>query len=354
MTEESPGCFNIEVIKKKTSQLIFLFLVIILSFACLIKKSLSDIKESGEITLLTKNNAHCYYSYRESPMGFEYELSMAFADYLGVDLRVITPGWPRMYAALNKGRGDFIAASLTITPEREKIVDFSDEYMSIQQQVIIHKDNPEIKQLDDLKEKTVHISKGSSYHERLLDLNEEGFEIELVLHKRTSTEEFIRQESNKYGFDRRLIAAIVYQESRFQPKAKSYTGVRGLMQITQRTAREMGIENRLDPVQSIQAGVKYLSKLFDRFKDVEGLDRMLLTLASYNVGYGHVKDAQIIAVKKGLNSKKWSSLESTLPLLSHNKYYREAKYGYTRGTEPVRFVKRIVTYYDIIKRMFLD
>ena len=197
MTEESPGCFNIEVIKKKTSQLIFLFLVIILSFACLIKKSLSDIKESGEITLLTKNNAHCYYSYRESPMGFEYELSMAFADYLGVDLRVITPGWPRMYAALNKGRGDFIAASLTITPEREKIVDFSDEYMSIQQQVIIHKDNPEIKQLDDLKEKTVHISKGSSYHERLLDLNEEGFEIKLVAHKRTSTEEFIRQIAEK-------------------------------------------------------------------------------------------------------------------------------------------------------------
>jgi len=337
------------VIKTRTSQLILFFLVIILSSACLTEKSLSDIKESGKITILTKNNAHCYYIYRELHMGFEYELSTAFADYLGVDLNVKTPGWPRMYAALNKGRGDFIAASLTITPEREKIVDFSDEYMAIQQQVIIHKDNPEIRRLDDLKGKTVHIRKDSSYHERLLDLNKEGFEIKLVAHKRTSTEEFIRQiaekeiditvadsniallnrlyypdirmafplnkkqslgwivregqsellneintflqkikqdgtfddiyrkyyanvdifdyygvkkfheaietklpayediikqESNKYGFDWRLIAATVYQESRFQPKAKSYTGVRGLMQITKRTAGEMGIENR--------------------------------------------------------------------------------------------------------------
>ena len=82
--------------KTRTIRFILLLLVITLSSACLTKKSLSDIKESGKITLLTKNNAHCYYIYRESPMGFEYELSLAFAYYLGVDLRVITPGWPRI------------------------------------------------------------------------------------------------------------------------------------------------------------------------------------------------------------------------------------------------------------------
>ena len=122
------------------------------------------------------------------------------------------------------------------------------------------------------------------------------------------------------------------------------------MQVTLATAREMGIESRLDPEQSIRAGVKYLAHLCERFPGVEGLDRTLLSLASYNVGYGHVKDAQVIAADKGLDPNKWSSLEKTLPLLRHKAYYHNAKYGYARGTEPVSFIKRILTYYDIIKR----
>ena len=176
-----------------------------------------------------------------------------------------------------------------------------------------------------------------------------------VFHDRIETrlpsyETVIRREARKYGFDWRLIAAVIYQESHFNPNARSYTGVRGLMQLTQDTADEVGVENRVDPEQSIVGGLKYLDDLYNRFTNISGYDRMLFTLAAYNVGYGHVRDAQGIAAKKGLDPKKWVSLKQALPLLRYPKYYRRTKYGYARGTEPVRYVKRILTYYDILRR----
>jgi membrane-bound lytic murein transglycosylase F len=134
------------------------------------------------------------------------------------------------------------------------------------------------------------------------------------------------------------------------PNARSYTGVRGLMQVTQRTAREMGITNRLDPKQSIQAGVKYLARLYDRWEKLSGLDRFKFALASYNVGYGHVRDAQKIARQKGYDPQTWSGIEKALPLLRVKKYYSQTRYGYARGTEPVRYVSRIMKYYSILKQ----
>jgi membrane-bound lytic murein transglycosylase F len=123
------------------------------------------------------------------------------------------------------------------------------------------------------------------------------------------------------------------------------------MQITRVTAREMGITNRLDPKQSIHAGVKYLRKLYDRFDAVQDdWQRTLLALAAYNVGYGHVRDAQLLAHRDGLDPNSWSSLEETLPLLRIPRHYRTTKHGYARGTEPVRYVNRILTYYDILRR----
>lgn len=206
----------------------------------------------------------------------------------------------------------------------------------------------------------------SSSLERLLDLKKEGIGnwthqvfdyIDLKrFHQKIKTklpkyEKIIKQEASKYGLDWTLIAAVMYQESHFNPKARSYTGVRGLMQLTLPTARELGVKNRLDPVQSIQGGVKYLKKLWERFEDVHGPDRILFTLASYNVGYGHVRDAQMLATLQGLDMKTWASVEQCLPLLMDEEYYRQTKYGYARGTEPVKYVKRIIAYYDILRKI---
>jgi membrane-bound lytic murein transglycosylase F len=122
------------------------------------------------------------------------------------------------------------------------------------------------------------------------------------------------------------------------------------MQLTRDTAMEMGIRDRRDPEQSIMGGVKYLRMLFDRFYNINGPDRLFIALASYNIGEGHVRDAQMLAKIQGENSNSWTVLEHTLPLLRDPKYYKKTRYGYCRGTEPVRYVKRIRTYYDILKR----
>lgn len=163
-------------------------------------------------------------------------------------------------------------------------------------------------------------------------------------------EDLIRDESEKYGFDWRLIAAMIYQESHFNPRAKSYTGVRGLMQLTLMTAREMGISNRLNPEQSIKGGTKYLYKIYQRFDDIPEHDRLYFTLAAYNIGYGHIRDAQKLAIEQGLSPIQWQSMKKTLPLLRIRKYYQKTRYGYARGTEPVRYVERIRSYYDILRR----
>ena len=160
----------------------------------------------------------------------------------------------------------------------------------------------------------------------------------------------IVREATAQGFDWRFIAAQVYQESHFDPWAQSHTGVRGIMQITTDTANEMGIEDRVDPVQNIRAGIRYLKKLYLRFSDIKDPhQRLLFSLASYNIGYGHVRDAQFIAETIGLEKNRWFALKAALPLLTQRKYYKETRFGFAKGREPVRYVERILTYFDILR-----
>ncbi|MCG8616266.1 MAG: membrane-bound lytic murein transglycosylase MltF [Desulfobacterales bacterium] len=168
-------------------------------------------------------------------------------------------------------------------------------------------------------------------------------------------QDVIMEESAKYGFDWRLVAAVVYQESHFNPKATSFTNVRGLMQVTNATAKEMGIKDRLNPQESVRAGIKYLDLMHQRFNHIEDeYQRLLFALASYNIGYGHVKDALRIAKEQGLDPHTWQTLKTTLPLLSKPEYYKKTKYGYARGWEPVHYVERILTYFDILKQKTLS
>ncbi len=419
------------------------------------KEGLKKIKETQKITVITDNNANCYYSYKNQPMGFEYELAKGFAKYLDVNLEMITPPWNKMVGLLQRNEADIIAANLTITEKRLKKMDFSKGILPIQQFVIKRNRDDSTKSQADLSGRTIHIRKNTSYHERLKELQDQGLDFTIKLYDDLPSEEFIRQvstgeidltisdshiarlnrryypnvdpvfpieeqqflgwavkkgnekllmqinayfkqiktdgtfdklynkyygsseifdyvdllkfhrriekrlpkyekliksESKKYRFDWRLIAAMIYQESHFNPRARSYTGVRGLMQLTLITAREMGIHNRLNPTQSIKGGTKYLNKIYQRFDDVAEHDRMKFALASYNIGYGHIRDAQIIAEQEKMNKNVWKSMIKVLPLLRYRKYYKKTRYGYARGTEPVRYVERIMSYYEILRR----
>jgi len=420
------------------------------------KETLSRIKKTGTIRMITEVNGNTYHLYKSTPSGFEYEMAKAFADYLDVELEVITPGWNRMFDFLEQGRGDFIAAGLTITEERKKIFTFSNPYMTVQQKLIHHNLPYDITDINDLEGKTIHVRRGTAYHTALEEIQRSGVNLEIILHDNTSTDELIRMvadheikftvadttiallnrryhpdiaigldispeqplgwaigsndikfretvnkflefaknngiqekihkkyyrnvesfdyldmkkfheriethlpvyretikmESEKYGFDWRIIAAVAYQESHFNPWAKSSTGVLGIMQVTLETANEMGITNRLNPEQSLKAGIQYLDKLYQRFEDIEdNHQRLLFTLGSYNIGYGHIRDAQTLAMEMGLEKDRWHNMERTLPLLAKIRHYKNTQHGYARGWEPVHYVKNILTYYDILKK----
>lgn len=151
------------------------------------------------------------------------------------------------------------------------------------------------------------------------------------------------------GIDWRLIAAIGYQESHWNPYATSPTGVRGLMMMTGDTADRMGVTDRLDPRQSIIAGAKYLALLVDAMPDrVEEPDRTWMALAAYNQGQGHLEDARVLTQRRKLNPLAWSDVKQTLPLLARSEYHNMVKHGYCRGGEAVVFVENIRTYYDIL------
>lgn len=446
---------------------IFINLLILMSFFVFLSvlihnKKLSSlsrlerIKKRGVLRLITSNSINTYYYYNGQPAGFEYDLAREFADFLNVDLGVVTPGWNNMFSYLEQGKGDFIASGLAITNSRLEKVNFSIPYMKIQQRIVHHKLVFGPKNISDLTFRTIHVRRGTSYHSRLEEIKQSGTNFNYILHDNIPTQElikmvndrkikftvsdhniaylnqryypdirigialqkkeplawavqkkdlqmleqvnkfflyanhtglltqivnkyypdikgsdpfdlkifhkrietrlpkykkFIIEESRKYGFDWKLVAAIIYQESHFNPDAQSFTNVKGLMQITKAAAKEMGIKNRVNPSQSIKAGIKYLDKMFKKFNHIENEhEKILFALASYNIGYGHVTDAMKIAADKGLDETKWQNLKTILPLLSKSKYYKKAKHGYARGWEPVQYIERILTYYDILKQ----
>ena len=164
-------------------------------------------------------------------------------------------------------------------------------------------------------------------------------------------EKYFKKAAKRYDIPWILVAAISYQESHWNEKAKSYTGVRGLMMLTKNTAKMLGIKNRLDPQQSVRGGVRHLKQMLKNVpKEVTGENRLKFALAAYNIGMGHIKDAQKLAKKMGYNQNIWSDLKKVLPFLSQKRYYRTLKHGYARGSEPVRYVDAIYDYRDILQK----
>lgn len=153
------------------------------------------------------------------------------------------------------------------------------------------------------------------------------------------------------GFDWRLLAALAFQESKWDPLATSPTGVRGIMMLTADTADSLHVSDRLDPKQAIPAASKYLAQLMDSLPvSIDGPDRLWLGLAAYNVGNSHLEDARVLAQRKGLNPSRWVDVKHVLPNLANPEVFPELKFGYARGNEPVNFVDSVRSYYKILQR----
>ena len=157
------------------------------------------------------------------------------------------------------------------------------------------------------------------------------------------------QAGEQWNVDWRLLAAIGYQESHWRSQAVSPTGVRGIMMLTQATADYLGIDDRIDPRNSIFGGAQFFARQTERIMDtVDEPDRTWMALAAYNVGFNHLKDARTIVEMQGGNPDTWIDLSRALPLLAQRRWYSQLPYGYARGWEPVLYVNNIRAYYNIL------
>ncbi len=419
------------------------------------KNDLDIIKSRGELILITRNNAACYFEGPDGPAGFEYDLAKAFADYLGVRLRpLIIEEEADMIQALRDGQADMIAAGIPFGKQSARLMTLGPGYLDVTQQIVGRRGGIMPANIEDLSGTTIWMS-GSSYRleilaglkdkykdlswkilpdhsaEELLQLvwnrslpltmveshtltMNRRFYPELVVHfslgetKKLAwaihpqsrqlhkalirwfalaesqelvagltdyyfshLEEFdyvdlaryrrrIYQRLPKYkihfmkaaaenDMDWQLVAAQAYQESHWDPNAKSFTGVRGIMMLTQNTAKSMGLENRLAAKDSIFAGTRYLAQLHKMVgDDIAEPDRTFMALAAYNIGFGHLQDARVLALRLGKPADAWHGVRSTLPLLQKKKYYRTVAHGYARGNEAVEYVDRIRTYHKVL------
>ena len=437
-----------------------LFLLLLL--CCLFLPSCTPAPESltitpGTLTVLTRNIPTAYYEGPEGKMGFEYDLARAFADHLGLKLKLkIVDSVTDALKAMENGEADLAAAGLTRTEEREKRFTFGPEYLKVQQLVVGNRNRPYPKKVEELPDYDLVVLKNTSYVEKLRELKLQYPKLHWRETDEYSTDQLLEQvwrgtipctvsDSNILAMNRRyfpelmvafpiseeqslawiingkkkklknelskwlakfkktgkfaelrdryyayteifdyvdikvftrrissrlpaiqayfqkygrqynipwtLLAAKAYQESHWDPNAVSPTGVKGIMMLTQTTAKALGVTNLLDPEQSIRGGARYFRQLLDRVpKSVPENQRLAFAVAAYNVGMGHIYDARELARKLGKDPDSWKDIKSVLPLLSRKKYYKTLKHGYARGYEPVRYVERIFNYRNILEQ----
>ncbi len=163
-------------------------------------------------------------------------------------------------------------------------------------------------------------------------------------------QELIESTAREFRLDWRLLAAIAYQESHLDPEAKSPTGVRGMMMLTQSTANDLGVTDRTDPSQSLRGGAKFLKSLRRRLPaDIEEPHRTWMALAAYNIGMGHLEDARVLTEKTGENPHIWEDVRKNLHKLQQPIHYEKTRYGFARGAEAVTYVDNIRHYFTVLK-----
>lgn len=417
---------------------------------------LDQILDRGELRVVSRYGLTSYYNNDGHLAGFEFELAHHFADYLGVELKVVVPtSLTKTLDMIDNDQVDIAAAGLTITRARQNRLRFGPVYHEVTQQLIYRHGRPQPRDITEISSGQLEIVANSSHAEQLAILQQEipllswsenqtidtngllelvqlefidytivdsnemaashslypelrvafdvsepqplawgmrrsddmslhlaitaffeeiersGYLDQLIekyfghirrfdyvdsraIHRRIQThlpqyEATFKAAALAYGYDWRLLAAIAYQESHWNPEAVSSTGVRGLMMLTQATANEMGVSDRVDPEQSIFAGTAYLTSMKNRLPErISEPDRTWLALAAYNIGLGHLEDARVLTEKHGGIPDRWADVRENLPLLAKQQWFNQTRHGYARGGEPVRYVGNIRRYYDIL------
>ena len=171
-------------------------------------------------------------------------------------------------------------------------------------------------------------------------------------------DDLLRRNAAKIGWDWRLLAAQTYQESKFEPRARSWAGAAGLLQLMPPTAREFGVRDAYDPEDNVAGAVRFIQWLTNYWDDIieDPVERQKFIIASYNTGHGHVQDARRLTVKYGGDQMVWSDVAVWLLKKSEARYYRDpvVKYGFARGLEPVEYVRKILDRYEHYRQFVVD
>lgn len=185
----------------------------------------------------------------------------------------------------------------------------------------------------------------------LFDYHDAAVFLQRVKKRLPKYKSYFKQVAASYNIPWTLLATQAYGESEWNPDAESPTGVRGLMMLTNNTAKSLGVSDRLNPRQSIRGGAKYMQQLLKKIPaEVAEEDRIWFAMAAYNIGIAHLMDARELAKKMGKNPNVWADLKQVLPLLSEKSHFKALKYGYARGKDSVRYIDRIRLYYDLLRK----
>lgn len=415
----------------------------------------AQIQARGQLRVGTLYHPLYYFLRDDQQEGLDYELAAQFAQSLGVELEMV-PAYSldELFALLDNGHVDMLAAGLTNTAQRRANYRFSPSYYHITPTLVYRKGSAQPKEIGEI-EGTISVMAGSSQAQRLAQFAEqaqaESPTWRWEAHFDTDEEDLLRQvaeqetdytlvadillartqryypniaaafslgapqpvawvwdkrmddsamaamldffsqqvdlgtlarlhekyfghvqqfdyvdtrtflsrietllpryqplfEHHAGELDWRLLAAISYQESHWDPDATSYTGVRGMMMLTEDTAKLVGVDNRLDAEQSIRGGAQYLSSLMARLPaSIPDAERIWFAMAAYNIGLGHVLDVRHLTQQLGQNPDAWAQVKVNLPLLHQPKWYNQTRYGYARGRETKQFVNNIRQYYQ--------
>lgn len=311
--------------------------------------TLSDIISNGELIMLTMSGPETYYDYHQHGMGLQYLLCEKFAQQIGVSLRVdVCKDTAEMVRKIQAGEGDIIAFPL---PKAVKGVLFCGAGDSARHtQWAVRADNRSL--ADTLNrwfrpEMVAQVRKDESYllsarsivrHVYAPMLDRRGGVI-------SRYDALFMQYAAVARVDWRLLAAQCYQESTFDPRAHSWAGACGLMQIMPSTAAHLGLSmgDIYEPHANIEAAARYLAELNGKFADVPAGERVWFVLASYNGGFNHIRDAMALARKHGRQPHRWSDVSLFVERLSTAAYYNDpvVANGYMRGYETVDYVARI-------------
>lgn len=292
---------------------------------------LHEIQSSGTIIAGTLSGPDTYYEYHGNGMGLQYRLAEAFAQSIGVVLQMeISPDTTSLLQKLKQGEIDFIALEMPTWQTRE------DE--PLLRGAITEWWKPDrVKQIESTANNTTVTVK-----RRMRPVMQDASHGII-----SAYDDLFRRYSSTAGWDWRLLAAMSYQESGFDPQAVSSMGAMGLMQLMPSTADAMGVprDKRFDPEQNISASARYIRKVSQSFSDIKDAEeRIKFTLAAYNGGVGHVQDAQTLTRKAGRNHQVWQEVAPFILHLSEPRYYRDPDVlnGYMRGSETEAYVRLIM------------